>query len=549
MRRKGRAMPVTSHLKWYDEKPVYEACEACGQPVGRLAHHKLGAALKDRTRHDAGRMALAPLPCLSMGILLGSSWAALGFEGFSETWNLALTFITTIVTAFSLAGVAPARRMSDLQLTALAGILYILHLVCVVASALFGEASEVLALGAASSLFEGAALACAGKTCLMAMARSGSRQAFLGVCGALFIANAWYFALIAAPQTAIALQWGLGEAAGMVLLVLGVRGGSSTGNVDDGTGAEVDALEGAAAPFAPNAPFIAFLVTSGTLMLVQGLFSAASGFGVDPIFHGPSSSILVLGVRAFMVLMCLTGLFCSFSYAGATAAFSTLWMLFIALSDIALFQRGAAWGVSLLGLGQYVLMAFVLMAGVRESAGKSREQSSAILGASLAIAMLNQPSRLVGLIFGSSLTPFELHAICAAFMVVVGTAATVALAVTVRAQFPRLSDTGEPLAAPLPQGDGTPAPFDGLPAVSGMLWRREQDFFARFIRFCETYQLTEREQEVLFEALHGYTVAAIAQKRGISQETVRTYLKRAYARAGCSNKQDLIVVMDEEGPH
>ena len=65
-------------------------------------------------------------------------------------------------------------------------------------------------------------------------------------------------------------------------------------------------------------------------------------------------------------------------------------------------------------------------------------------------------------------------------------------------------------------------------------------------RLAEEAGLSEREQEVLFEALRGYTVAAIARRRGISQETVKTYLKRAYARAGCSNKQDLLAVMDEE---
>lgn len=52
--------------------------------------------------------------------------------------------------------------------------------------------------------------------------------------------------------------------------------------------------------------------------------------------------------------------------------------------------------------------------------------------------------------------------------------------------------------------------------------------------------LTPREREVLIETLHGYTMAGVAQVLSISVETVRTHMKRIYAKAQVTNKQALI---------
>lgn len=486
-----------------------------------------------RAQSDPHDIVSLVLPSLSLGLFLGSTWAALHFTGFGGLWSLPLTFIALIASGIALAAFAPARLMTDRKLLEIIVGASALHLLCVAGAAAFEGPSEALALGIASSLFEGAALACVGKTCLSLIASKGPRRSCIGVCGALFLSNAWYFIFIAAGSLVIGLQWALGEVASVAALAVATRRLAPVQNQND-----EDTARGKAA-LSPS--FAAFLATSAVLMVAQGIFSTAAGFGVDPAFQGMSSSILVVGIRALMLLLCLTGIFSSFSHIRALVAFSLLWIVLLTMNDTALFPAAATWSVSFLALGQYVLMAFVLMAATHEAAGKGRGQASAILSLAFAAIMLNQPTRLIGLVAGSSLTTLGLHVVCDAAMLAVSACAIVCLAWALRRQSLQVRAAQAPESPSLQDGG-----FENLSAVGRMLWKREQESFGQFIRFCETHGLSEREQEVLFEALHGYTVAAIAQHRDISQETVKTYLKRAYARVGCSNKQDLLAVMDAE---
>ena len=70
-------------------------------------------------------------------------------------------------------------------------------------------------------------------------------------------------------------------------------------------------------------------------------------------------------------------------------------------------------------------------------------------------------------------------------------------------------------------------------------------FSQRFEQFCIECGLTEREREVLVEAVHGYSRDNIAKKLYLSPETVKTYLKRAYTKAGVTTKQDLIAAVEK----
>ena len=75
------------------------------------------------------------------------------------------------------------------------------------------------------------------------------------------------------------------------------------------------------------------------------------------------------------------------------------------------------------------------------------------------------------------------------------------------------------------------APAPGTPA----------DPFVRGIEvLSETASLSPREREVLIQTLHGYTMAGVADVLSISTETVRTHMKRIYAKTGVSSKQELI---------
>lgn len=62
--------------------------------------------------------------------------------------------------------------------------------------------------------------------------------------------------------------------------------------------------------------------------------------------------------------------------------------------------------------------------------------------------------------------------------------------------------------------------------------------------FVDYYGLSQREAQILAEATHGYTMAVIAEKVGLSGNTVRTYMRRVYVKCGVDNKQQLLELMD-----
>lgn len=70
------------------------------------------------------------------------------------------------------------------------------------------------------------------------------------------------------------------------------------------------------------------------------------------------------------------------------------------------------------------------------------------------------------------------------------------------------------------------------------------DFSRNLDAFCERYDVTPREREVLVEAMHGYSMENIGRKLYVSRETVKTHLRRVYGKVGVSGKQELITSID-----
>ncbi len=69
-------------------------------------------------------------------------------------------------------------------------------------------------------------------------------------------------------------------------------------------------------------------------------------------------------------------------------------------------------------------------------------------------------------------------------------------------------------------------------------------FARRLDGFCERYEITPREREVLVEAMHGYSMENIGRRLYVSRETVKTHLRRVYGKVGVSGKQELIAAID-----
>lgn len=92
-----------------------------------------------------------------------------------------------------------------------------------------------------------------------------------------------------------------------------------------------------------------------------------------------------------------------------------------------------------------------------------------------------------------------------------------------------------------PAKDGDVAQGDGEPGQP----EADASPFARNLEaFCQRYDLTPREREVLLEAMHGYSMENIGRRLYVSRETVKTHLRRIYNKVGVSGKQELISFID-----
>ena len=54
------------------------------------------------------------------------------------------------------------------------------------------------------------------------------------------------------------------------------------------------------------------------------------------------------------------------------------------------------------------------------------------------------------------------------------------------------------------------------------------------------FKLTEREMQIIEDIARGFTVGAVAEHLGVSENTVRTHTKRIYAKLDIHKKQQLI---------
>ncbi len=69
-------------------------------------------------------------------------------------------------------------------------------------------------------------------------------------------------------------------------------------------------------------------------------------------------------------------------------------------------------------------------------------------------------------------------------------------------------------------------------------------FARKFDRLCAAYNVPNGEREVLLQTIHGYTIENTAINLGLSRETVKTNLSRAYTRMGVNGKQPFLALLE-----
>lgn len=73
---------------------------------------------------------------------------------------------------------------------------------------------------------------------------------------------------------------------------------------------------------------------------------------------------------------------------------------------------------------------------------------------------------------------------------------------------------------------------------------QEEQEHTKIATLASTYNLSEREREVLLLAAKGYTAKAIAQTLHVSQSTAQTHISRIYTKMEVHSKQELISVIE-----
>ena len=102
---------------------------------------------------------------------------------------------------------------------------------------------------------------------------------------------------------------------------------------------------------------------------------------------------------------------------------------------------------------------------------------------------------------------------------------------------PLSGETGAPAAEtqPAPQAPTNPA---GTPATEGTF--DAQAFEQRCRKLAQLYRLSPREVDIAALMAQGRSVPYIADKLGLSANTVRSYAQEAYAKLGVHSKQEII---------
>lgn len=83
------------------------------------------------------------------------------------------------------------------------------------------------------------------------------------------------------------------------------------------------------------------------------------------------------------------------------------------------------------------------------------------------------------------------------------------------------------------EGESQPAP---APDLSG--W--ESDLDSRCAQLARAYDLTRREEDVLRLLMEGMTFAQVADELVVSLNTIKSHVRRIYAKLGVSGKRDLL---------
>ena len=503
--------------------------------------------------------ALAVVVALGIGLLLGSIWASRSQDVFGGPAYLpgGRAVATVLLVLWSCA--LSRRPVGGPVLPPIAAAAVAGHIGCLLFARFAAEPQDLAALGFAACVIDGIFITVALPCLLNATLRLDRARAQLAIAFGFLVATAYSLVFSNLGAGVGLAQWVVGDIAVLVLCALSLQGSPAP--------VAARGIKTADVPAPSLIPWATATLVALALMLVQGLVVQGTGYGAtgEGARFGAAGDILSFTTRALVMLYCV------FTASGprpvpSAVALALVWCVSLVMTALGWGTDAGHLGEFLLEAGYNVLQTVVLL-WAYEVAAAHPARAGQLFCLAGAVILANQLTRLVGVaVLGGS--PANSTAAVVAYVVVaaLGVIAATGMAaffvawarsgsaVGPLAQNPAAEKpsagtagaTGE--AGTLPRG-GMSAPeagvSAGLCATSGFA-RQEADFCRRFEQTCDAHGLTQREREILFTAIHGYTIDNIADRLSISRETVKSGLARAYARASVNGKQAFLALMDEQ---
>lgn len=507
------------------------------------------------------------LVAVALGFLFCSTWT-------SRNPSIGAPEIEVFVMRFSMMaafmGLALAFRNSEVALKPLAafGAIFLLtHFLSGMLSSSFSAgSSEELALRGLSSVFEGFGVSLLELLLLAMVARFRPWLSAVIVSASYLLADILYCSLLFVPSAVTAIAQPAGELFALaVIACLLLFPHLRRPLVESDTAlerTEEEVRHGRTQASASEAelgdvPIAAAMVFVALVTFVWGLVAQMSGGG-NIAFFDTTSEFIVIGVRLVVVAFCLLA-GTVFTFRSVATVSSLIWATGLLIIAIAGDGLGVAVGGLIIKAGLYILQALVLVLAVRYA---FERPTCVIFVTGLASCMLlgGQVSRFGWFVLEGSFGVGQWAGVVLAW-------ASWLLVIAVVVALSAMTGGKRPVAA-LDSERDEDAAFDAADRLSGEsafvdeeaamytgdepvlvgnspIRRRGIDFCLKFEQFSVDKNLSERERDVLFEALHGRTVEGVAETLFLSRDTVKTYLSRAYARAGVNNKQAILKLIDE----
>ena len=474
----------------------------------------------------------AALLTLTMGVQLGSTGAARLQDYFGSTLFSTAARIACIaaVVALLLGNAAPLLSRER----AVRGVVAssVLQLMCV-GLAWAVEPSARFALGIACTLAEGGGLALLMYLVLQGAMRLERRTGGVVVAGGFLIVNVWdAFFVNASPETCT-VQWIAGIVLVPLFLVLWLK--NDRWRRSETAGAPVPDCPLPANRLVPLAACILLvLLTTGVFVNFTGI----GGTGSNAFFDLSVNIYLILvrvTVVAYVVMRpgrpTLVGL-TAFGVVGITVSVVTTVLAWD--TEIRFFGAMAVESVL------YVMQPLILVVGMevgRTYQGKTGE----ILLAAIGVDFANHVTRLLTPFFSTG-SLADLSGLTVAHVAVLSLGCICLCAVA-----GWLLDNTREHASNENASVDAETPSDQAGSLDDPVLLREIAFYRNFRTVADSARLADREREVLYEAMHGYSADHIGERLAVSSQTVKTYLGRAYQKLGVRTKQEALRLLDSTG--